>query len=135
MKNIFNYLLFFLISFTIIFIFPKADSCNYKEQAALNKEAKNVQINYELVDKLDEYNNLSDRNSYNPYDYYYLQVNLLNLTENLYSEITNDIDDEKIVYYYSNTQDGFISFKKTSEQVITYKLNIYANTETCNKKF
>ncbi len=134
MKNIFNYLLFFLISFTIIFIFPKADSCNYKEQAALNKEAKNVTFNYEIVDKLDELNSKENPSQYNIRDYYYIQMNLTNITDNLYVEITNNQNDEKLTYYSSDLVDGVVSFKANNDKVVTYTLNIYAQTDTCSRK-
>ena len=54
MRRIFNYTLFFLLSLTIVLVMPKtivkADACSYKEQAALNKEAKNIKKSYEFIE-------------------------------------------------------------------------------------
>lgn len=132
MKKIFCYIIFILISFAIIITFPKADSCNYKEQAALNKEAKNITFNYEVVDKSSE---VDLSNGVPPtIEYYYIQMNLTNITDNLYVEITNNQNDEKITYYSSDLVDGVVSFKANSYKVVTYTLNIYAQTDTCSKK-
>ena len=114
MKKVLNIAIFFIISFFLITTTTKAaDSCTYKEQQALNKEAKNININYELVNKLDEAPKdqiISTR------DYYYLQVTIVNLTDDFNIKITNNIDNEE---EYSD--------------VVTYKININAQTENCTK--
>lgn len=135
MKKVYKYVLFMLFAFTVILINAKAeDSCPYKEQAALNKEAANVKMNYELVDRLEEIDNLSENQGYTLGDYYYLQINIVNLNENLFLELTNDQDDEVKTYYFSDTANGVISFKKNYSSVVNYKLTIYSNSGSCFEK-
>lgn len=135
MKKVLNKVLsiaiFFIISFFLITTTTKAaDSCTYKEQQALNKEAKNININYELVNKLDEAPKdqiISTR------DYYYLQVTIVNLTDDFNIKITNNIDNEEKNFYSSDAVDNVISFKNEYSDVVTYKININAQTENCTK--
>ena len=93
MKKVLNIAIFFIISFFLITTTTKAaDSCTYKEQQALNKEAKNININYELVNKLDE---APKDQPFSTRDYYYLQVTIVNLTDDFNIRITNNIDNEE----------------------------------------
>lgn len=129
MKKVGNYVVFTLIVFMFVLIIPKADSCTYKEQAALNKEASNIKFNYEVVDKTDEITEdvwLSD--------VYYIQVTITNLPDNMYIQVKNNQDDEIKTYHSSDAVDGVISFKKDSQKVIRYTFNIYASTSTCSSK-
>jgi hypothetical protein len=122
MKKVLNIAIFFIISFFLITTTTKAaDSCTYKEQQALNKEAKNININYELVNKLDEAPKdqiISTR------DYYYLQVTIVNLTDDFNIKITNNIDNEEKNFYSSDAVDNVISFKNEYSD---------AQTENCTK--
>ena len=131
MKKVLNIAIFFIISFFLITTTTKAaDSCTYKEQQALNKEAKNININYDLVNKLDEAPKdqiISTR------DYYYLQVTIVNLTDDFNIKITNNIDNEEKNFYSSDAVDNVISFKNEYSDVVTYKININAQTENCTK--
>ncbi len=131
MKRLINYTLFLLISFVFILGYPKADSCNYKEQSNLTKEASNINIKYEIVDKTDE---MPKSGAVYSKNYYYIQVSIYNLSPNMYIEMTNDLNKEKVVYRYSDATDGIISFKKPTESVIKYTFNIYAETANCNMR-
>lgn len=131
MKKVLNIAIFFIISFFLITTTTKAaDSCTYKEQQALNKEAKNININYELVNKLDE---APKDQPFSTRDYYYLQVTIVNLTDDFNIKITNNIDDEEKNFYSSDAVDNVISFKNEYSDVVTYKININAQTENCTK--
>lgn len=131
MKKVLNIAIFFIISFFLITTTTKAaDSCTYKEQQALNKEAKNININYELVNKLDE---APKDQPFSTRDYYYLQVTIVNLTDDFNIKITNNIDNEEKNFYSSDAVDNVISFKNEYSDVVTYKININAQTENCTK--
>ncbi len=108
------------IIFSMLFLFStsvKAETCGYEEKAKLNNEAANVKVNYEIKQRQ------LDKNNYNPPDAIvgtedeanwnptvdYFQVNILNLTENIYVEVKNDQNNETIKYYYNNSQDGKIA--------------------------
>ena len=108
------------IIFSMLFLFStsvKAETCGYEEKAKLNNEAANVKVNYEIKQRQ------LDKNNYNPPDAIvgtedeanwnpivdYFQVNILNLTENIYVEVKNDQNNETTKYYYNNSQDGKIA--------------------------
>ncbi len=134
MKKVSNYIIFTLITFMFVLIIPKADSCTYKEQAALNKEASNIKFNYEIVDKTDEINDGLEEKEYYINDYYYIQLSIANLNENMYVEVKNDKNDNIMTFHNTDAVDGIITFKKESNQVVKYTFNIYASTETCTSK-
>ena len=138
MKRLGSYILFIFITFAFIIIVPKADSCNYKEKANLIKEANNINFNYEIIDKTNEINvteeDLAKGIFPNMRDYYYIQINLMNLTNNLYVEITNNQNDDVLTYHYSDLVDGIVSFKTDSYKVVTYTATIYAQTANCSEK-
>lgn len=134
MKKVFSLTVFLLTCFLFLISQTKADSCSYKEQQALNKEASNINFNYELVDKLEEVDNLPKGTWHNTADYYYIQILLSNIGENIYVEITNDKDDNKLTFYNSDLTDGLVTFKKEINEVVKYKMTIYANTTNCQSK-
>ncbi len=140
MKKIFCYVIFILISFAIIITFPKADSCNYKEQATLNKEAKNIKINYEIV-KLElpegyyfTEDGISDPNGNDVtaeyFEYYngkYIKLIITNLPEDFYFKI----EDEDLIKA-NNNQDTY-NFYDQSDGIVELKMNVLS--EYKNIKF
>ncbi len=125
------------IIFSMLFLFStsvKAETCGYEEKAKLNNEAANVKVNYEIKQRQ------LDKNNYNPPDAIvgtedeanwnptvdYFQVNILNLTENIYVEVKNDQNNETTKYYYNNSQDGkiaidFLNLENVAKFTITVK--------------
>lgn len=89
----------FMLSFVILMSVPKAATCSYEEQAKLNNEASNVKANYEIKERIlnkDEYDipdGIENEEFVAKTDY--IQVNILNLTKNIYVEVTNNINDDK----------------------------------------
>ena len=129
------------IAFSSMFMLANvnAATCGYEEKAKLNNEIANVKSNYEVKERVlnkDEYF-ISDALLGTEYeDSYeaktdYIQVNILNLTENMYVEITNDYNDDIVVYHYSDTQNGNISFDWNDVgTLITYTIKVYASSST-----
>lgn len=154
MRRIFNCTLFFLLSLTIILVMPKnivkADACSYKEQAALNKEAKNIKFNYEILEqKLPdgyEYADLGiaeigivDSNGNDVTSQFnnyfignYIKISITNLPENFYFVI----EDEQLInnnngkseYHYSDLKEDVIELKLYDlSKYRDIKFIIYAN--------
>ncbi len=129
------------IAFSSMFMLANvnAATCGYEEKAKLNNEIANVKSNYEIKERTmskDEYS-ISDALLGTEYeDSYestteYIQVNILNLTENMYVEISNDYNDEVAVYQYSDTQNGNISFNwQEIDELVTYTIKVYASDKT-----
>ena len=144
MKKVICYIVFILISFAIIIAFPKADGCNYKDQAALNKEAKNININYEILtqklpDGLTTYaNGILDSNGQDVTEDYkdyfvgdYVNIIINNITDNFYITINDPLlsesNDNLEYIFYSNTENGTINLKLYNlAEYKKYKFDIYS---------
>lgn len=130
-----------IIAFSSLFLLTNvnAATCGYEEKAKLNNEITNVKANYEIKERVmnkDEYT-VPDAIAGTEYeDSYvatteYIQVNILNLTENMYVEVTNDYDNERKVYQYSDTTNGNISFDwHQIGDLVTYTIKVYASSTT-----
>lgn len=130
-----------IITFLSLFLLTNvnAATCGYEEKAKLNNEITNVKANYEIKERVmnkDEYT-ISDALIGTEYeDTYeatteYIQVNILNLTENMYAEVTNDYNDDKAIYQYSDTKNGNISFDwHEIDELVTYTIKVYASSAT-----
>lgn len=118
MKKIFCYVIFILISFAIIITFPKADSCNYKEQATLNKEAKNIGKEYEFIDS-------------DPLNYHF-KIYITNVTENFRLEVSSTYNDKKYNYSIADAVDGVITFETlTASTRVKYTIDVVINNGNC----
>lgn len=117
----------------------QAISCNYEEQAKLNSEVANVKTNYEIKARVmdpSEYTipdaiigTEDEKNYVETVDY--IQVNILNLTENMYIEVTNDLDDTVKTYRYSDAQNGNITFNwEEIGTLINYTIKVYTSNNT-----
>jgi len=137
--NRIKYALFAIISFSLVVGGVGAASCSYEEQAKLNSEVANIKTNFEIKQrKLDkgEYDipdviiGTPEADNYEM-TISYFQVNILNLTENVYIEVTNNVDGTKNTYRYSDAKDGNISFTRDeTDKLITYTVKVYASANT-----
>lgn len=155
MKKVLNIAIFFIISFFLITTTTKAaDSCTYKEQQALNKEASNIKFNYEVVyqglpDGYKSYaNGILDSNGNDVTeqftDYYlgyYIKIYLSNISENMTVEINdNDLYNSKNEQVnkieYSSTDNGMIELNLyNTDKIKNIQFNVFATTSNCiNKK-
>ena len=108
MKRVYKYLLVFLGS---LFLFPLVSNaeCSYERQAELSKIASNVQFSYtyEVVEGTPQFN-----------------VNIINLTNDIYVQYTNDMFrpiisgvGEKTI---AGTNGSTMNFARGSENVVAY---------------
>lgn len=154
MKKVLNIAIFFIISFFLITTTTKAaDSCTYKEQQALNKEASNIKFSYEVVyqnlpDGYKSYaNGILDSNGVDVTDQfsdyylgYYIKVYLSNISENMEVEINNaDLYNSENELTnkveYSSTDNGTIELKLyDTDKIKNIQFNIFATTLNCNNK-
>ena len=125
----------FMLSFVILMSVPKAATCSYEEQAKLNNEASNVKANYEIKERIlnkDEYDipdGIENEEFVAKTDY--IQVNILNLTKNIYIEVTNNINDDKKIFSYSDSQNGNIKFDWSElDTIVTYTIKLRSSSNT-----
>lgn len=128
-----------VMSFMLIISNTKAAACDYEEKAQLNKEAANVKANYEIKERImdpSEYTIPDAILGTEEEDTYvaktdYMQINILNITKNMYVEVTNDKDSETKTYTYNDVKDGNISFDWYNiGDLIKYTIKVYASNET-----
>ena len=135
----FKYLMFLILVFGGFVTKATAATCSYEERAQLNSEVSNISANYEVITVE------LDPDEYSPPDAILgtegeadfvattdaLQVNVLNLTENVYAEVTNNYDNQTVVYNYADTNNGNIEIVwRTLGELVTYTIRIYASDAT-----
>lgn len=132
--------IFFVISlFAIVFNVKGATTCGYEEKAKLNNEVANLKANYEIKTRV------LDESEYDIPDALlgteaektyvatteYIQVNFLNLTENMYVEVSNDYNKDVKIINYSDTNNGTITFDWSEiYDLVTFTFQVYASDNT-----
>lgn len=134
-----KYVIFSTIIFGLFMLSGKAATCSYEERAKLNNQIANMEMNYEVITiplDPDEFVppdfilGTPDEENYVEYTDA-LQVNILNLTENTYVEVTNDYDEQTVRYNYSDTDNGNIAIVwETIGEFVTYTVEVYASNNT-----
>ena len=122
-------------------------ACSYSEQAQLNSDFANVKVAYEeVVTMYDTATNepvaekdidpkkkdiVSETEGY--YEGYSFKISILNMTKNMYVEVTNDNTDETRLFTYEDAKDGTIEFNHGSDMIVkvtTYTFKFYSSDET-----
>lgn len=133
-----KYALFSILTFISFTISVGAATCNYEERAELNNEISNITANYEVIQVVldpDEFVPPEGITEEEEEAYVAttdaLQINILNITENVYIIVTNDYDDTTLRYNYNDTTDGNISIVwRTLGSLVTYTIEVYSSNET-----
>ena len=117
-------------------------ACNYEEKAKLNNESANVKANYEIKEReltKDEYTAPPDAIPIDEQDSYvpkteYIEVNILNLIENLYVTVKNDVTKDVKTYYYTDATNGNIKFNWNEiGSIVNYTIKVMASSSSdCN---
>lgn len=131
---------FLLVMMVFIPGYVKAESsCNYSEQAELNKIVADVKATYEPVstyvgkgldvDKADEEGNIPEIDVYARV----FHISLLNVTDDVYVKVTNNYDDTVLTLRKSDAkEDGIVTFQAVGmDSLITYTFEVYANKYAC----
>lgn len=136
----YKYFLASFLSFMLASSTVSAISCGYEEKAKLNSEAGNIKANYEIKERVLDPSEYSVPDAIlgteAEKDYvgveHYIQVNILNLTENIYAEVTNDKDPtNRNRYYYTEENKGNIKIDwYNMDEVATYTIRIFSSNKT-----
>lgn len=124
-----------LISFFIFGLNARAASkCDYVELSNINQEASRIKVSYEVGKKKVE-GDLGSTDSViqGQVDIYekYFNVNILNLTSNLYAKVTNENDGSVRLFTASDVNNGVISFEKYDlSEVANLTVKIYTSAKT-----
>ena len=121
MKKIITFLVvMFLFNINV----EAASLCSYKEQSELNSKAANVKVSYEAVEEIKEvFGGILIDN--------YFNIEILNVTEEFYIIVKNDVTKEEKRIESSDANNGVISFKWTNlEQVTNFTFQIFTTSKT-----
>lgn len=119
-----------MLILSLIVVIPVHAECSYKERAELNKESSNIKVSYEIVT---EETIASDADMSEPITFYkeLFEVSILNLTDNFYIVVTNNTNNDRKTYNYSNTNNGIITYRWNDlYEVSTQTFKIYASSKT-----
>ena len=129
MRKVFT-IVVLLLTFNCRAVF--AGECTYQEQANLNSLSSQLKGTY-LVKKA-----LLDESKYVgpvPIEYSYLEIQVLNMTPELYLVISNTENDNKRTVRYEDTLDGIYTFKREDiSNLVTYSVDVYPTNEECLSK-
>ncbi len=134
---------------SVMFVTPvdAAKTCSTSEQAEINSQVSNMRGAYqEMEEPLDpndyvspnaEDNEPADVGEVNPNDeeilttLSYFDISITNMTDKFYLVVTNDYDDEKQTFYYSDAKDGIITFPWYNlDAVTTFTIEVYTSNNT-----
>lgn len=109
-----------------------ASKCDYNEQVELNNAAANIKATYEEAKgKVDPSLIIGAAGGNDEAIYYYLKVQIYNLTEDVYLRITNDVNNEVKYLHYKDSQSGVIEFDwKDLDKVVNFTITVYSSTNT-----
>ena len=133
----------FLCKILFIFIFllgmtsVKADNCKYTEQEKLQEEASKISIKKSVTSVVDKSAVCEDGQSECIYKDLY-EINILNLSDNLYIEATNDLTEEEMFFTSKDAdEDGIITFTWDNiDKVTHFTFKVYASEKTeCYTKY
>lgn len=116
----------------------KAD-CDYSEQIKLNNIAASVKatygikkVVYDIDGKVVPNMKAEDVQEGDPYFYTSeITVSILNLTEDVYVQITNDKDLDKTIYYKDTINGVFEIEGGNLTDIINYNVKLYSNSTNC----
>ncbi len=128
-------ILLILVTLVLNVTVVNAASCPAKDKADLLSLSSVINANYieqtgyyteDQIDDPGDYEANKEQFAYN-----YFTIDLYNLTENYYVEITNNVNDKVKTVNYDDLKDGLYTFKHGSlNNVTTYTIEVYASGKT-----
>ncbi len=121
MKKFFTFL---LLLFSFVLNTQAASLCSYKDQVDLNQKAANIKSSLEITSKLVHFLDMDDY-----IDVY--NVSVLNLTDEFYVVVTNNVNDEKITLTSNDTSNNIASFEwQEMDKKVTFNFKVYTSSKT-----
>ncbi len=114
-----------LVTFSSITTVNAASLCSYQEQNTINQKAANIKVSYEILTEKIE----STSGQVTTMDY--INVSLLNISEEFYVSIKNDFNSEIKTYNYGDTNNGSIVFRWDNlDKTTNFTIEIYTTAKT-----
>lgn len=113
-------------------------ACDYETQNRLKSEAANIRAVNEIKEiGTGSYSESEMMNEDGTYETYEItkkvsEVNIYNVTENLYVVVKNKNTNLEKKYYYKDTDNGTITWNEDiTEELVEYEIKIYSNVGDC----
>ena len=124
-----------LIITSILFVtnVNAASKCSYEEQTKLNGKAGNVKVSYEItsIDSKGDYINMDTGEHFDTLKKDAFEISILNVSEEVYVVVTNDINSDSKTIRYSDASNGVAKFIwKDTEQIVNFTFNVYSSNKT-----
>lgn len=98
--------------------------CDYNEQTELNAKVANIKVSYDVIDKTLHFAD-GDANQR------LFKIQVLNVTDEFYIIVKNDINNEEITYNSTNAINGIISFEWDYVETVTnFTIQVYTTNKT-----
>lgn len=115
---------FFLVMFLFTINVNAASLCSYEEQNELNSKAANIRVSYESVTEEIQFEDMPSTK-----DVFYITI--LNVTEEFYILLKNDINNEEVILTVDDISDGAITYKwDYAETVTNFTIQVYTTNKT-----
>ncbi len=132
--------LIFIVSLFLVPTMVTAAECSDERFVELKNEAAEIKLNYETAQEFydpseiiypEDVDTPEEKEAFNKLAYEnYLKLNFINISENFYVELTNNINDDVISISYDDTTDGSYSIDHhTVLDIYTYTMTIYISDE------
>ena len=136
-KRIYKTLFVLVLGFLFMASVGAASTCSYARQNELSGIAYNVKINViaeDVTEEVEGQNEMmaDDYDGFVEVTYKAFFIQLLNLTDDIYVEVTNKANNEKHTYQADDFDDGTLKFvTSNSLEAINYEINIFSNDSEC----
>ena len=111
--------------------------CDSKEKSALNKEAVNIKVKYDIKEEklVPPANEIPAEFKDDPEDYFfmvpYFKINILNLSDNFYITVKNKYSTDEKEQTINSSSNGIVSFdRKEIYNLANLSFNIYSSNKT-----
>jgi len=124
-------LTFLIVMFLFNINVSAASLCSYQEQTELNSKAANIKVSYEIVEETIEFEDGESSMKL-------FKIEILNVTDEFYVLIKNDVTKDEKIYYSSDAKDGVITFDwDYAETVTNFTIQVYTtnNTNCAEEKY
>ena len=96
-------------------------ACTNKEKLDVGAKAANIKHNYEIVQDTEQ---AEDGESTDEY----FKITILNISKEIYVEVSNDVNNQSRTYTYDDTDNGIITFNWEENEVKTnFTIKVYAS--------
>ena len=101
-----------------------ASNCTYAEQMELNQKVANIKISYEISSRDEQFSDMTITHEY-------FQINILNLSEEFYIVVKNNLNEEEKTFTSADAVDGVITYDwDETDSITNFTMVVYTSEKT-----